>query len=494
MSMRIFLRILLTLAIVAGLVAGLWFAPQASAAEGGGLARAVAAQEKHNRALMGRKGVVGTAVGVRQDGQYEVRVYVKKAQDRAGVPKRLDGIPVMAEVTGEIRALGDTTLRYRPAPIGVSTGHPDITAGTIGERVTDGTNVYALSNNHVYANENKATLGDNVLQPGPYDGGANPADAIGTLAAFAPIAFDGSENVIDAAIALSSRTALSNATLGDGYGIPDATTAAAVVRMKVRKYGRTTQLTNGRVDAVNATVNVGYDSGTARFVRQIIIKPGKFSAGGDSGSLIVTQDGNHPVGLLFAGSSLVTIANPIDEVLSHFGVSIDATVVTGSIAGTVTDSATGAPLANAAVSTDSGQETKTDANGNYTLSAVPVGNRTVTAGAAGYVSQEKQATVTEGMVSEVNFALAAEPIGGGTGAIKGTVTDAQSGARLGGVLVETDTGQSAATNPAGKYGLRSVPEGERTVTASKSGYVAGSRQVSVAADGTSTANFALQPE
>jgi hypothetical protein len=92
------------------------------------------------------------------------------------------------------------------------------------------------------------------------------------------------------------------------------------------KYGRTTGLTKGSVYAVNATINVGYGSGVAVFKEQIIITPGKFSAGGDSGSLIVVQRGanaRRPIGLLFAGSSMFTVANPIGAVLTRFGVTID---------------------------------------------------------------------------------------------------------------------------------------------------------------------------
>jgi len=212
----------------------------------------------------------------------------------------------------------------RPVPIGVSTGHPDITAGTIGCRVTDGTNVYALSNNHVYANENLASIGDNVLQPGTYDEGVDPDDAIGTLYDFEPIDFDGGGNTIDAAIALCSEETLGNATPFDGYGTPSSTIVTwNLLRLRVQKYGRTTGLTSGRIAGINATINVGYDSGTALFVNQILIRPGGFSAGGDSGSLIVTEQGNNPVGLLFAGSVLYTVANPIDLVLSAFGVTID---------------------------------------------------------------------------------------------------------------------------------------------------------------------------
>jgi PKD repeat protein len=62
----------------------------------------------------------------------------------------------------------------------------------------------------------------------------------------------------------------------------------------------------------------------ARFVGQIAITPGTFSAGGDSGSLIVTDDENkNPVGLLFAGSDTHTIANPIGLVLDRFNVTVD---------------------------------------------------------------------------------------------------------------------------------------------------------------------------
>ena len=59
-------------------------------------------------------------------------------------------------------------------PIGVSIGHPNIGAGTIACRLRGGTDYYILSNNHVFADENQASLGDNILQPGPYDGGLNP--------------------------------------------------------------------------------------------------------------------------------------------------------------------------------------------------------------------------------------------------------------------------------------------------------------------------------
>ena len=216
-------------------------------------------------------------------------------------------------------------------PIGVSTGHPAITVGTIGCRVTDGTDVYALSNNHVYAASSVADIGDAVIQPGTRDGGSSSADDIGTLFDFEPIKFDGSDNIIDAAIALSSAANLGNSTPGDGYGTPKSEDIAAIINQKVKKYGRTTSLTKGQVFVVNATVDVNYGAaGIARFVNQIAIIPGDFSTPGDSGSCIVADgkgrnkaDDRKPVGLLFAGSPSITFANPIGAVLTRFGVTVD---------------------------------------------------------------------------------------------------------------------------------------------------------------------------
>jgi hypothetical protein len=341
MSRRFFCRVLL---VIVASFAVLLLTGVLSAQGRSGEDRVKEVQEKHTARLMAIKGVVGTAVGHDQEDKPDIKVFVE-GPGVAGIPKKLDEVPVEVVVTGKLYALKpggnkkppspgvDPTARFdRPVPIGVSTGHPNITAGTIGCRVKAGSNVYALSNNHIYANENNAAIGDNVLQPGPYDGGRNPEDAIGKLSAFVSIKFDGTNNTIDAAIAAIIKDGdtprVGKATPSNGYGTPKSTTASASVKMQVQKYGRTTGLTTGKIYAKNATVDVWYGTGVARFVNQLIITPGTFSAGGDSGSLIVKKDriaseNNKPVGLLFAGSDFVTIANPIGDVLSAFGVTVD---------------------------------------------------------------------------------------------------------------------------------------------------------------------------
>ncbi|MDT8335951.1 MAG: hypothetical protein RQ753_09650, partial [Desulfurivibrionaceae bacterium] len=199
--------------------------------------------------------------------------------------------------------------------------------GTIGARVTDGASVYALSNNHVYALENEAELGSEVLQPGRYDSGCayNQDDVIGTLSAFEPLDFSGRENTMDAAVALSSVDDLGKATPSDGYGLPKSTIVEATLGTQVQKYGRTSGFTQGEVTGINGSVRVGYNAGTAFFAGQLIVESNKpFIKAGDSGSLLVTS-GREPTGLLFAGnkSGKLAVASPIGLILDHFGVSID---------------------------------------------------------------------------------------------------------------------------------------------------------------------------
>jgi hypothetical protein len=312
-----------------------------------GFEAALQAQERHTARLMTMPGVVGTAVGLNRAGRAVVKVFTADS-NFTGVPATLDQVPVAVETTGRIYARSDPTTRRRPAPVGFSLGHPAITAGTIGGRVIDAAgNVYVLSNNHVLANQNAAQLGDPALQPGPLDGGTDPGDRIGTLFDYEPLNLGWNQygvpppsNWMDAAIALSSTSLLSNSTpTDDGYGVPSSTLFAdangdgtfddrsLLLGANVQKYGRTTKLTQGQITAVNVTIDVCYDIicfTVGRFFDQVGICCSGFSDGGDSGSLIVSADGTRrPIALLFAGDESLTYGNRIDLVLNRFGVTMD---------------------------------------------------------------------------------------------------------------------------------------------------------------------------
>lgn len=313
------------------------------------LSAAMAVQERANPDLFAIPGVLATGIGITDAGRPALHVYVTeestallpaalRASSIEGLPLVLRhadpfvplvDLPIPAAAEGSEGDAVDRMARFeRPVPIGVSTGHPKTSAGTIGALVTDGTGTYALSNNHVFAASNVAQLGDNLLQPGIYDGGRNPTDAIGSLHAFRSISFKAfANNRIDAAIARTDLVAPE--TPADGYGAPRTTTMAAKPGMRTQKYGRTTGLTRGKVDAINATVDVRYQTGVTRFTGQVVLCC-TMSAGGDSGSLVVVDDvddegqsGEHdrkPIALLFAGDGRLTLANPIDEVVQEFGI------------------------------------------------------------------------------------------------------------------------------------------------------------------------------
>ncbi len=196
-------------------------------------------------------------------------------------------------------------------------------SGTLGSLVADSDGaLYVLSNNHVLARRGKASAGEDISQPGLIDSGCAVTEVVADLSAFAPLGSN-----VDAAIAELRPGAMS----ADGsildVGIPSSVTAAPAIGMPVAKSGRTTGFTTATIALVNASVNVRYQQncGSGRqfivgYTNQVVISSNTFSAGGDSGSLIVTNDASHnPVALLYAGSSTSTIGNPIGEVLTKVG-------------------------------------------------------------------------------------------------------------------------------------------------------------------------------
>ena len=211
----------------------------------------------------------------------------------------------------------------RPIQLGVSGGNINdgCSAGTLGSLVENKFGrQFILSNNHVLADENRAVKGDLIIQPGSLDDGCRfrKTNKVAKLRKYVPINFSASaNNLVDAALAKAISRKVDTGGSILGIGQVSTTAINPAVGMRVKKAGRTTGVTSGRISAVGVTVNVRYSSGRfARFVDQIFITPGSFSSPGDSGSLIVKKTSTcpQPVGLLFAGSSTLTVANPIKTV------------------------------------------------------------------------------------------------------------------------------------------------------------------------------------
>jgi hypothetical protein len=322
-----------------------------------------AALDEARDALFGKPNVVATGVGfkvsegVRTATLSIVCSVVEKRplaalSAREVVPRDIAGIPTDVVATGVLRTLNAPTARFRPAPGGVSVGHRDITAGTLGCLVRRNGDVFILSNNHVLANSNFAHAGDAILQPGPVDGGRDPEDRIATLESFVPVitaeeqsecAFANSvahvanaaarllgsdarlraistqavDNLVDAAIARPvSPEVVSEGILGVGTitGV-----SRAMLGMSLIKSGRTTGVTTGEIEQVDVTADVQYGQRVARLTDQVMA--GAMSQGGDSGSAVLDSE-HRIVGLLFAGSDTTTVINRIEHVFAALDVGL----------------------------------------------------------------------------------------------------------------------------------------------------------------------------
>lgn len=280
--------------------------------------------------------------GIKTD-QEAIIVLVKKKlppeqlADHELVPENVNGMITDVIEVGEVKALKaempeplqSRTEKVRPAPPGVSIGHYLITAGTFGAVVYDNSTAQPmiLSNNHVLANatngnDQRASVNDRILQPGPFDfvhndlGFSERPFIIACLKRWVNLADYPAINVVDCAIGEPLENSMIIPEILE-IGLVQGITAPAL-DMEVKKSGRTTDLTFGQITAVDAMVDVNYGSGRVlRFDQQIITT--NMAAGGDSGSLLLDNN-NLAVGLLFAGSSTVTVHNPIQSVLDLLAV------------------------------------------------------------------------------------------------------------------------------------------------------------------------------
>lgn len=320
--------------------------------------------KQHSNKLLSQANVVATGLGYKVSNNtrsdtpciicsVDKKVSMADLSSKDLIPKVINDIPTDVVETGKIRALQAPTGRFRPAPGGISIGHKDITAGTLGCWVRKNGQWFILSNNHVIANSNAASTGDTILQPGPHDGGRNPEDKIAVLEDFIPIKFVGEAskcNIAGSIVALlnslaatsGSSTRLQAINIQAEGNLVDAAIArpvneadvlseilnigkvqnslSAELGMPVKKMGRTTDFTKGEITQVDVTVNVQYGPGqVAQFTDQIMAGP--MSAGGDSGSAVLDEN-NNIVGLLFAGSEQNTIMNRIENVFSELNITL----------------------------------------------------------------------------------------------------------------------------------------------------------------------------
>jgi len=272
-----------------------------------------------------------------ENGKWRMRVFVKKkkschrilekmvvgqrARAKTAAPIGDDELEVEVVRVGEIVAIKSRTDNWRPAKGGVSIGHYAITAGTLACVVYDASgNKKILSNNHVLAASNEGNPGDDIYQPGPYDGGTI-SDKIGILHSYVTLVFNNrsSPNAVDAALCTPTDPAdVVEQIIGIAY--PEDANNPQVGDV-VHKSGRTSGYNISYVVEFSGLLAVNYGApGIAWFDDQIITP--NMSEPGDSGSLLVNYETGDACGLLFAGSSWLTVFNKISEVFDGLSVSL----------------------------------------------------------------------------------------------------------------------------------------------------------------------------
>jgi hypothetical protein len=225
----------------------------------------------------------------------------------------------------------------------------DCCSGTLGALIQDASGrQYLLSNNHVLARSDHATIGDTIVQPGLIDNNCTPNGdgpgtvPVATLSTWLPLRSP--QTNADAAIAqiashtvdptgniLELGTRQSDGSLAaapPGISSTDGKGENAILQLRIAKSGRTTGLTCGKVTALDLDVSVDYyhDCAETRpyltkiFTNQLAVSGDRFSDAGDSGALIVDTANAEPIGLFFAGgidASGVShgIASPAPDVL-----------------------------------------------------------------------------------------------------------------------------------------------------------------------------------
>ena len=287
---------------------------------------------------IGEKATHGASAGVQS-----LAVYVRHKQPLADVPRRyriprtIAGYPTDVVQVGGIRCLArsrrkclmDPRVRQpRPVPAGVSIGGGTNSAGTLGWLVSDSEGIlYVLGNYHVLADMRHGSCWA-LFQPGKGDGTQDATAEIGRYDRGVPLDFSSrAQNLMDAALARvrNGKVVPWLCGLGRLHGA-----ARPKSGTNVRKFGRTTKISNGVVWHEECDVVVDYPGGRkARFVRQVYIQPitfdvprRPFASPGDSGAIVVTDKFKACAVLFAAGALGGAYATPVHRILRRLKASL----------------------------------------------------------------------------------------------------------------------------------------------------------------------------
>lgn len=230
----------------------------------------------------------------------------RKVSSLLGIPAQRVRLVPCESIVSQIRA-------------GTAGGHAVLVGqgsfGTIGGFASDLQSelVLAVSNNHVFANANAATIGDPLVE-------SASGTQFGALHRYQPLLAQPAVNDLDGAVGwidASRRLQVPRAMKIVGAGQPK-------LGMRVRKWGATTGYTEGRIRSLFGSPVITYPGfGVVNFRSCLRIEGTRasFSEPGDSGSLVLDDHGL-VVGIVFAGEAAgrFSLANPVAPLTGRLGI------------------------------------------------------------------------------------------------------------------------------------------------------------------------------
>ena len=299
--------------------------------------------------IMGMSNVIGTAVGHDDTGTPGIVIYVNKNAkdlDLSTIPNTLHGEKIIVvpmepfhAFTANIPPVSHTAKQTIPIQLGTSgswsydLANGYCCGGTLGSLISINGIQYIMSNYHVFesdiipgGNKRVSTTGDPIVQPGLVDDSCSlvAGTPVATLNKLSSLP----KSNVDVSIAKVKPGMVNPTGAILEIGTINKLTTLPYLKQAVKKSGRTSSLTHSKISGLNAMIMVMYENecaGNIAFIKvftgQILIDnpSSSFLASGDSGSL-KDEDGAYnqrAIGLLFAGSTTVAIANPITEVLNY---------------------------------------------------------------------------------------------------------------------------------------------------------------------------------
>jgi hypothetical protein len=246
-------------------------------------------------------------------------------------------------------------------------------------------------------------------------------------------------------------------------------------------YGSSFRIDTPDAASISSVALIRLNAATHAFDQNERYVPLSFTTG--AGFLTVTGPASGGVAPPGPYQLVIKSTTGVPSVASIIRVDTAASLQPGTIRGTVTDSASGLPVAGVSV-TNGPRSTTTNASGAYLLGSVPSGDQVIQFSASGYAGVTRTVSVVGGTTYQVDVALAPP------GTVAGRVTDAATGAALAGATI-TYPGGTATADATGAYTISGIAAGPALIAASAAGHVSAERTVTVVAGTTTTADFPL---